>query len=85
VLAGLVRGNIGIRTVKLAVIPLTGKSNVKIEDVMEIMVINLRQADEAVKDSQLSQATRSEALGAKKAYAHCIGLLTAALQKKGWK
>jgi hypothetical protein len=61
------------------------KSDVKIEDVMEIMEINLREADEAVKDSGLSQAARNEALGAKKAYAHCLGLLNAALLKKGWK
>ena len=32
----------------------------KIEDVMEIMEINLREADEAVKDSGLSQAARNE-------------------------
>ena len=57
----------------------------KIEDVMEIMEICLREADKSVKDSQLSQAARNEALGAKKAYAHCVGLLTAALQKKGWR
>ncbi|MGB5421502.1 MAG: hypothetical protein WBN03_05040 [Desulfobacterales bacterium] len=57
----------------------------KIEDVMEIMEISLRDADKAVKDSGLSQAARNEALGAKKAYAHCLGLLSAALQKKGWK
>lgn len=57
----------------------------KIEDVMEIMETNLSEADEAVKDAQLSQPARNEALGAKKAYAHCIGLLTAAIQKKGWK
>jgi hypothetical protein len=61
------------------------ESDVKIEDVMEIMEINLREADEAVKDSGLSQAARNEALGAKKAYAHCLGLLNAALLKKGWK
>jgi hypothetical protein len=58
---------------------------VKIEDVMEILENNLRETDKAVKDSQLSQAARNEALGAKKAYAHCLGLLKAALQKKGWK
>ena len=57
----------------------------KIEDVMEIMEVNLREADKSVKDSQLSQAARNEALGAKKAYAHCLGLLNAALLKKGWK
>ena len=57
----------------------------KIEDVMEIMEVNLREADKAVKDSQLAQAARNEALGAKKAYAHCLGLLNAALLKKGWK
>ncbi|MGB5616547.1 MAG: hypothetical protein WBM78_06895 [Desulfobacterales bacterium] len=57
----------------------------KIEDVMEILENNLRETDKAVKDSQLSQAARNEALGAKKAYAHCLGLLSAALQKKGWK
>ncbi|MGD8270243.1 MAG: hypothetical protein PVH69_08715 [Desulfobacterales bacterium] len=57
----------------------------KIEDVMEILENNLRETDKAVKDSQLSQAARNEALGAKKAYAHCLGLLKAALQKKGWK
>jgi hypothetical protein len=58
---------------------------VKIEDVMEIMEVNLREADKSVKDSQLSQAARNEALGEKKAYAHCLGLLNAALLKKGWK
>jgi hypothetical protein len=58
---------------------------VKIEDVMEILENNLRETDKAVKDSQLSQAARNEALGAKKAYAHSLGLLKAALQKKGWK
>ena len=52
---------------------------------MEIMEVNLREADKAVKDSQLAQAARNEALGAKKAYAHCLGLLNAALLKKGWK
>lgn len=57
----------------------------KIEDVMEIMEVNLREADKAVRDSQLAQAARNEALGAKKAYAHCLGLLNAALLKKGWK
>ncbi|MGD8677251.1 MAG: hypothetical protein PVG81_15715 [Desulfobacterales bacterium] len=57
----------------------------KIEDVMEILENNLRETDKAVKDSRLSQAARNEALGAKKAYAHCLGLLKAALQKKGWK
>ena len=57
----------------------------KIEDVMEIVESNLREADNAVKDSGLSQAARNEALGAMKAYAHCLGLLTAVLQKKGWK
>ena len=57
----------------------------KIEDVMKIMEISLRETDKAVKDSGLSQAARNEALGAKKAYAHCLGLLSAALQKKGWK
>jgi hypothetical protein len=49
------------------------------------MEISLREADKAVKDTGLSQAARNEALGAKKAYAHCLGLLSAALQKKGWK
>ncbi len=52
---------------------------------MQIMEANLRQAEEALKDSALSQTARNEALGAKKAYAHCLGLLNAALQKKGWK
>jgi len=52
---------------------------------MEIMEISLRESDEAVKDSRLSQAARNEALGAKKAYAHCLGLLNATLLKKGWK
>ena len=57
----------------------------KIEDVMEIMEISLRESDEAVKNSRLSPAARNEALGAKKAYAHCLGLLNAAILKKGWK
>jgi hypothetical protein len=52
---------------------------------MEVMETSIREADKAVKDSRLSQAARKEALGAKKAYAHCFGLLSASLQKKGWK
>lgn len=57
----------------------------KIEDVLKIMEKNLLENEKAIKNPELSQKARTEAMGAKKAYAHCIGLVTAVLQKKGWK
>ncbi len=58
--------------------------NMKIEDVLNIMENHLREAEEAVKNPKLSKSERSEAQGAKKAYAHCVGLVKAILVKKGW-
>jgi hypothetical protein len=45
---------------------------------------HLREAEEAVKNPKLSKSEQSEAQGAKKAYAHCVGLIKAVLEKKGW-
>jgi hypothetical protein len=57
---------------------------VKIEDILTIMQQNLQQAEQAVSNTALSPKDRTEAIGAKKAYAHCINLIHAVLEKKGW-
>ena len=56
----------------------------KIEDVLNILENYLHEAEEAVENTKLSAMERSEARGAKTAYAHCVGLVKAALEKKGW-
>lgn len=57
----------------------------KIEDVLEVMEEYMHTAEKVVENPKLSVMERSEAKGEKKAYAHCIGLLDAVLEKKGWK
>ena len=56
----------------------------KIEEIMKMIEHSMRESDKAAQNSKLSVVERSEAKGEKKAYAHCIGLLHAALEKKGW-
>ena len=57
----------------------------KIEDLLSIMENHLREAERELNDTNFSEVERSEARGAKQAYAHCIGLVKAVLEKKGWK
>ena len=57
----------------------------KIEDLLSIMENHLREAEGEVNNPDFSEMERSEARGAKQAYAHCIGLVKAVLEKKGWK
>ena len=56
----------------------------KIEDVLEVLENSLHEAEEAMKNHQLSDKERIEARGNAKAYAHTIGLVEAVLKKKGW-
>jgi hypothetical protein len=56
----------------------------KIEDILNAMENHLREAEEALNNPDFSEMERSEARGAKQAYAHCIGLVKAVLAKKGW-
>ena len=56
----------------------------KIEDIMKMIENYMRESEKTAENSKLSVVERSEAKGEKKAYAHCIGLLHAALEKKGW-
>lgn len=56
----------------------------KIEDVLDVLENSLYEAEEKEKDPKFSQIERSEARGAKNAYAHCVGLVRAVLEKKGW-
>ena len=56
----------------------------KIEDVMAVIENYMHEAEKAAENPKLTVMERSEAKGGKKAYAHCIGLLQAVLEKKGW-
>lgn len=56
----------------------------KIEDVLKVLENYLREAENTVANPKLSKLERNEAKGAKKAYAHCIGLVKAVIEKKGW-
>ena len=57
----------------------------KIEDVLKVIEEYMHEAEKVVENPKLSVMERSEAKGEKKAYAHCIGLIDAVLEKKGWK
>ena len=57
----------------------------KIEDILNTMENHLRGKEKELNNPDLSEMERSEARGAKQAYAHCIGLVKAVLEKKGWK
>ena len=56
----------------------------KIEDVLKVLENYLHEAEDTVANPKLSRLERNEAKGAKKAYAHCIGLVKAVIEKKGW-
>ena len=56
----------------------------KIEDALNVMRNYLSEAEKALKNTQLPEMERAEARGSQKAYAHCIGLVSAVLEKKGW-
>ena len=56
----------------------------KFEDVVKVLENYLREAEDTVANPKLSRLERNEAKGAKRAYAHCIGLVKAAIKKKGW-
>ena len=56
----------------------------KIEDVLKVLEKYLREAEDTVANPKLSRLERNEAKGATKAYTHCIGLIKAAIEKKGW-
>jgi hypothetical protein len=64
--------------------PNESEGPVKIEDVMKVIENYMHEAEKAAENSKLSVVERSEAKGEKKAYAHCIGLVQAVLEKKGW-
>jgi hypothetical protein len=51
---------------------------------MKVIENYMHEAEKAAENSKLSVVERSEAKGEKKAYAHCIGLVQAVLEKKGW-
>ena len=56
----------------------------KIEDLLEVLENSLDEAEAAMKNPKFSDKERIEARGNAKAYAHCIGLVKAVLEKKGW-
>ena len=56
----------------------------KVEDVLTVIENYMREAEKAAENPKLTVMERSEAKGSKKAYAHCIGLVQAVLEKKGW-
>jgi hypothetical protein len=55
---------------------------VKIEDVLKALEKYLDEADDTVANPKLSRVERNEAKGASKAYAHCIDLVKAVIEKK---
>jgi len=57
---------------------------VKIEDILTVIENYMHEAEKAAENPKLTVMERSEAKGEKKAYAHCIGLVQAVLEKKGW-
>ena len=56
----------------------------KIEDVMKVIEKYMHEAEKTSENPKLTVMERTEARGEKKAYAHCIGLVNAVLEKKGW-
>ena len=55
----------------------------KIEDVLKVLENSLHEAEDTAANPKLSRAERNEAKGASKAYAHCIDLVKAVIEKKG--
>lgn len=68
----------------LSVIEPEWERKMKIEEVLKLIEGYLRESEEAVKNPKLANLDRMEARGARSAYAHCIGLLKACIEKKGW-
>jgi len=56
----------------------------KIEDAIKIMEKSLQEAEVLLKKTQISKVEKTEARATKRAYAHCIGLMQAVMEKKGW-
>lgn len=56
----------------------------KIEEVVKVIENYMHEAEKTAENPKLTVMERSEAKGEKKAYAHCIGLVRAVLEKKGW-
>ena len=56
----------------------------KIEDILKVIENYMHEAEKTAENPKLSVVERSEAKGEKKAYAHCIGLVQAVLEKKVW-
>jgi hypothetical protein len=56
----------------------------KIEDAIQIMEKSLKDAERLMKNPKISKLEKTEARAAKRAYAHCIGLMQAVIEKKGW-
>ena len=54
----------------------------KIEDVLKVLENDLHEAEDTAANPKLSRAERNEAKGAGKAYAHCIDLVKAVIEKK---
>lgn len=72
------------RFVGLTQPPNESEEPLKIEDIMKVIENYMHEAEKAAENPKLSVVERSEAKGEKKAYAHCIGLVQAVLEKKGW-
>jgi hypothetical protein len=60
------------------------EERLKVEDVLDALENSLNEAEAALADTALSASERLEARGARKAYAHCVGLVKAVLEAKGW-
>lgn len=56
----------------------------KIEDAIQIMQKSLQEAERLLKKPEVSKLEKTEARATKRAYAHCIGLMQAVIEKKGW-
>lgn len=56
----------------------------KIEDALLIMRSNASDAEVKMRSRKVRVEERLEAMATKRAYAHCIGLLEAVIEKKGW-
>ena len=56
----------------------------KIEEVLKLIEGYLKESEAALNNPKLANLERMEARGARGAYAHCIGLLKACIEKKGW-
>jgi len=56
----------------------------KFEDAIQIMEKSLQEAEQLMQDPKKSKLEKTEARAMKQAYAHCIGLVQAIIEKKGW-